>query len=274
MLRAAAKTVVGYADMVHELEEWASLGVPVAARLRGSLTPPGWDCPSFATHLHRASQGLGLGLDQHAVQIKALFDSLVADRSGGRKNIQAAFYKLLCTFYPSNWAGTLERKVAAFSCVEVPPRFFRSSEFDSVIPIVKSIGVRGATSIVKTWANAWTTSSRMHEAAVLPCIFGCGAVDSLDHYLCCDPLWTVVISCTHGHSELLQASPLTKLGFGQSPLAWLQRLCVAFRCYHAIKLGHRSEIQCMVESGNPCQVLLRLFNYAGVFSRDFKWTHC
>ena len=134
--------------------------------------------------------------------------------------------------------------------------------------------MRGATAIVKAWENAWTTSSRMHEAVVLPRVFGCEAVDSLEHCLCCDPLWTVVISCSHGLTELLQASPLTKLGFGQSPIAWLQRLCVAFSGYHAVKMGHRSEVQCMVKSGNPCQVLLRLFHYAGLFCREFEWRDC
>ena len=36
--------------------------------------------------------------------------------------------------------------------------------------------------------------------------------DSLDHYLICDPLWTIVISCCHQRSELLRSDPRTRLG--------------------------------------------------------------
>ena len=172
MLRAARKTITGYSEMFRELEFWAQDGVPVAEFLRGSLVPPGWDGPSFATSLHYASQGMGLGFDQHAQTIKALFQDL-GNGAGGRKSIQASFYKLLCSFLPSNWNDTLERKVSALSCVEVPSGFFSSGASQNIFPIVKRLGVRKSTAVIKTWANAWTTSSRMHEAAVLPCIFGC-----------------------------------------------------------------------------------------------------
>ena len=101
---------------------------------------------------------------------------------------------------------------------------------------------------------------------------GLVTADSLEHYLCCEPLWRIIISCSHGDKELLKASPATKLGFGSSLSAWLQRLCVAFSCYHAIKLGHRAEVQYMVESGNPCQIITRLLNYAVLFSRDMCWS--
>ena len=38
---------------------------------------------------------------------------------------------------------------------------------------------------VKTWTGSWTTSSRMHEPFLLPCLFGCPepAEDTIKHYL-------------------------------------------------------------------------------------------
>ena len=146
--------------------------------------------------------------------------------------------------------------------------------------------------VIKTWANAWTTSLRMHEAAELPCISGCqDCKDDLEHYLVCDPLWTIVISCSHGQSELLQASPHSKFGFpsctfdltahgglaqaqfdqmpiGDSSPAWWKRIAIAFSCYHAIKMSHRNEVLSCTESGNFCQVLDRLVEYACVFHRE------
>ena len=110
----------------------------------------------------------------------------------------------------------------------------------------------------------------MHEAVILPCIFGCEAVDSLEHYLCCDPMWTILISCSKGGTELLQSSPSTRLGFGADPMAWLQRLAIAFSCYHAINIGHRDEVDSALESGDPSQVHERLMNYARVFCLEFR----
>jgi len=269
-LRAATKTVYGYSEMFQELKRYAIDGLPVAEYLRGALIPPGWDGPSFATNLHLASLGLDLGVDQHASAIHELFLSL-HNGGRGRRSVQAAFYTLLRTFYPSDWGNTLTRKINVFSCVRLDDGFFVSAAFQGIIPVVRKIGMRGACAIIKTWSNAWTTSSRMHEAETLPCVFGCGGVDSLEHYLCCESLWTIVISCSQGRVEHLHVCPATKLGFGPMPATWLRRLVVAFNCFHAIKMAHRSEIQLFAESGHPHQVHSRLLNYAVEFCRDFRW---
>ena len=61
-----------------------------------------------------------------------------------------------------------------------------------------------ATTILKTWANGWTTSQRMHEIVVLPCLFGChDQEDDLLHYVHCECLWQRVLSAD---GELLRAS--------------------------------------------------------------------
>ena len=134
--------------------------------------------------------------------------------------------------------------------------------------LLKRLGVRGSTAVVKTWANAWTTSSRMHETNTLKCIFGCDASDCLDHYLCCDPLWTAVISNSYKKCELLWESPLVKLGLVSPSIEWLQMCAIAFSCYHSIKMSHMPEVLHALESGNPCQVHSRLMNYACAHSKD------
>ena len=137
--------------------------------------------------------------------------------------------------------------------------------------VLCKLGPRYGMPLIKTFANAWTTTCRLHEAVILPCIFGCsGCKDNLNHYLCCDPLWTVVISCSSRQSEHLHASPCLKLGlYGPSSL-WCQLTAIAFSCYHAIKMGHRSELQFFSNtgSGHLCQVHDRLLEYAKVFSMD------
>ena len=102
----------------------------------------------------------------------------------------------------------------------------------------------------------------MHESDRLSCIFGCEADDCLDHYMCCDPLWTAVISNSFRRIELLQAGPLVRLGLTRPSEEWLQMTAIAFSCYHSIKLCHRAEVDLALERGDHCQVSDRLMNYA------------
>ena len=122
--------------------------------------------------------------------------------------------------------------------------------------------------VVKTWANAWTTSTRMHESTALKCIFGCEAKDCLDHYLSCDPLWTSIISNSFKRSELLWTSPLVKIGLVSPSMEWLQMCALAFSCYHSIKMAHMNDVLHGLESGNPCQVYTLLMNYAKAHFKD------
>ena len=127
--------------------------------------------------------------------------------------------------------------------------------------------------VVQTWANAWNTSSRMHEDQIFPCIFGCeDGRDELEHYLVCEPLWTAVISHSFKRSELLQGGPIDRLSLCCLSEEWMQMIAIAFSCYHAVKLSHRDEIVDFVESGNPNQVIQRLFSYADLYGREILGT--
>ena len=106
----------------------------------------------------------------------------------------------------------------------------------------------------------------MHEPVIVPCIFGCqGCEDSLDHYLCCEPLWTAVKSVSFKRTVLLQSDPLTRTGLDGSS-EWLQMIAIAFSCYHALKMGHRDEILSSLAFGHPWQVWDRLISYAKVYA--------
>ena len=109
----------------------------------------------------------------------------------------------------------------------------------------------------------------LHEDLRMNYIFGCGAKDDLDHYLCCDPLWTAVISSSFRRVELLWSRPMIRIGLIDPSIEWLQMTAIVFSCYHAIKMDHLSEVLSLHESGNPCQVYSRLLHYACAFNIDF-----
>ncbi len=93
----------------------------------------------------------------------------------------------------------------------------------------------------------------MSEQNALPCIFGCSECrDDLRHYLCCDVLWTALISVTVPHTGLLGRSPLTCLGLSQRSQGILGTylLAMAYQVYHGIKLGNRDIVDRCVASGD------------------------
>ena len=51
-----------------------------------------------------------------------------------------------------------------------------------------------AMQVIKTWSNAWATTHRFHEAARLPCLFGCAdSADDLAHHASCELLRSIMI---------------------------------------------------------------------------------
>ena len=182
--------------------------------------------------------------------------------------MQASFYDLFQSFCSCNWKATLTRKVDFVKC-DPHEDWVYTDELDSMlIGLLKKVGIRSATAVIKSWSNTWASSSRLHEDRRLSCVFGCGAEDTLDHYLCCDPLWTAVISNSFLRLELLWSRPMKRLGLIDPSIESLQMLAIAFSCYHSIKFTHLDEVLQMLESGNPYQVHTRLMHYACAHFKD------
>ena len=178
------------------------------------------------------------------------------------------FYSHLQALSPPRWSTTLSRKLDSFECLAGQLVTIDDSCVSRLAQALTKLGPRVAAAVIKTWANVWTTSTRMHEPIPLPCIFGCeGCSDTLNHYLTCDILWTAVISCSFGRTELLRPSPFITLGLDGS-FERLQMLAIAFSSYHALKMSHHAELITSLACGHPCQVQDRLIGYAKVFAKE------
>ena len=67
------------------------------------------------------------------------------------------------------------------------------------------------------------------------CIFCCGGGDALHHYLRCDHLWTLLVSCARLDKSWLTATPAQRLGFVEPTTTSLLLITVAFWVYHGMK---------------------------------------
>ena len=118
---------------------------------------------------------------------------------------------------------------------------------------------------VKTITNGWHTSSRMHEATCLPCIFGCNSLpnscialastaglcaapkDETAHYLIC-PLMIGTIAQACGLNYLPTLQQLF-LGNDIHDTTGVLFCAISYHVYHSLKLGKKNEILSAIESG-------------------------
>ena len=167
--------------------------------LASDFCPTNWDTPPIAATLFDASRGfpehLLLGhvlpiIIRRAQQMTRL--TLAGEKI---KLQQFVDRELRQSLYPDSIPLLLKRCLHAhWPCIED-----ENLVIENLKSFVACLCTAWATSILKTWAHAWTTSSRMHERAVHPCLFGCaGQQDDLHHYLRCSRLWRLVWFATRG----------------------------------------------------------------------------
>ena len=110
----------------------------------------------------------------------------------------------------------------------------------------RGLGVSNVMIILKTWTNAWCTTTRFHETHLWPCIFGCSdCEDSLKHYLNCPHFWSGVCSREWAHVD-----PAVRLGLERPTGLRLRLVVAASRVYHTIKFSHRADVESAISSGN------------------------
>ena len=97
------------------------------------------------------------------------------------------------TLYVFDWHTFVRRKL--FDVFGVSRPRVSDADLDGTFECIKQVGGFHALCWVKTISNAWTTSYRMHEQTLMPCIFGCGqgVPDRCSHYIVCPVLWAAIV---------------------------------------------------------------------------------
>ena len=159
----------------------------LAMLLFGQLCPAFWDTEPIAVTLHRAAAGfrdhplLGQALPEIIGEAIALRTE--ASLSGTVFKFQGFIYgRLKGVLFPDSIPALLRRRWGVLD-PEIP---FESVGLGVLKQFLLSLTPAWATAILKTWANAWITTSRMHEAEVRDYVFGCTEeCDELSHYISC-----------------------------------------------------------------------------------------
>ena len=97
-----------------------------------------------------------------------------------------------------------------------------------------------ALSMVKTITNAWTTSSRCHDADRQPCLFGCNADDSLAHYLQCAPLLMAISIAVGDALPIPTPDHFSLLTPPLDSRKHILRVFISFHSYHVSRSIYRT----------------------------------
>ena len=119
---------------------------------------------------------------------------------------------------------------------ESPKRFTA----DIMMKSCDSLPPSSMMALLRTWSNGWFTTHRTQAknngGIKLPCIFGCDdEEDSLHHCLCCQPLWTLVISCIVNQTSLLQLPAANKICLVDPDSVTISLWVMASQVHHALR---------------------------------------
>ena len=249
MLRAAFKTFEGFELMHSELSEkafWSSN----TANAVSTIIPPGWDSDAFSTNLSNAIKFQNLKYAHKAV---SPLSKIVKDyREGkGGKSLQKKFYECLNGTIGEAWVPLINDKLSVLGALDgLPESGFTGEDLLGFNEVLRKQPATVKTCFLKTLINSWVTTHRYQEVPLLPCIFGCeDCEDNLDHYLCCDPMWTIAACAASLPSVFLSLTPLERLCLLNKSVVGLRLISVVYRGYHTIRLGHKQLVErCLAQN--------------------------
>jgi len=248
---------------------------------------PGWDSPAYVSRLAcamRIDNSLGAALPEFANYLSSMKRRIDRNCSISEVAIQKQIYKILMNNFQNGWNSLILKRLRDFG---VGPNLVHDSDnsFEFFKLKLKRIQPHLKMLFVKTLTNGWHTSSRMHEAICLPCIFGCNALpsnclapiqanlpsklirDETAHYLAC-PILSGLITQASGLNHLITMHDLI-LGNDIHDLTGALACATSYHVYHSLKLGNLPIIQKAIETGRFGHVRALAFSTAKAFMNDF-----
>ena len=215
----------------------------------GNLSQPFWDEIPIVTFLHAASSCAAL------LGLSSLSSTCSFPRPSrfSVPNIHLPFptpsiptfipqgdaYTLFMqAWYPPKWKEFIRRRLRG--PFQLGAHSIAAVDFDNIFTVLRRMPHHIAMSWVKTIANGWATSSRLHCDDILPCIF-CGAhsCDELLHYISCPTLAAWI-----RQKMLAPLSDCLTVSLAISPCDFLtiKYVFVKFFVYHSVRLTYNTYI--------------------------------
>ena len=197
-------------------------------------------------------------------------------QEGSKGKLQSLIVETIRTHTPNTWNDIIHSRADTL----LPQCPFGLSFSSLASEFAKLRKLRGYSNryslcLIQTWEKSWTTSTRFHESVCLPpCIFGCAAKDEQRHYIACEPLWTIIHSCTGARCTDLDSDPSELICLSKPSLRTVRRLFTAYCCYHKLRFENREEIDGTVCANDFEMVIELLIAYARIVAGEHPWYLC
>lgn len=258
LLRFAAARPALWQDWWRKLEASGQDAASLRQFALGRAWSDEWDSDAIVKTLHLACEGAAWNLSLGQAALLKL-DVRKANGIGVHKVAVLAFGGF---WHPPDFVRLFKKRAAT-----LVPGFDLVVDWKLQFGRVKKLGGHSAMMVIKTWANAWTTSDRMHEAERLPCVFGCSSLpDSLRHYLDCPRLWRAL-----RQGGLLDEGSCALRLFSLR-LEGMMSLVAAFLVYHQVRFGVAAQMESRRGRPDDCHLylvsLFRVIDFANVCAMD------
>ena len=259
--RASIKTFDGFELQHSSLVDAVFKNESLAQSSHFNAIPEGWDSPAYASNLSLACSGRLAD-----TYFPGALNTILNIKKDFRKKklkvgLQKTIYKFLLSLIPSRFDVLFARR---FRKLKIDNSQEYASNFQSariqhfagqIMKSSKSLPPSSMMALLRTWSNGWFTTHRTQAknngGIKLPCIFGCGdEEDSLHHYICCEPLWTLVISCTVNQTSLLHLPAANKICLVNPNSVTISLWVVSFQVYHALRNTYSHEINLAVQQSD------------------------
>ena len=242
LMRSALVTHKSWLDMYSALQDTAEVRLDIyQAYISKRFSPRFWDTGSIAEALHEASVGcLSSAKLRGAGQAALLaFPQAQAESPRFPKGVQTILYDtLMQNLFADSTPALVQRRLSSLGipAAGVPPL-----DFDRLRNQIRGLPEYVVFTILRSWANGWTTSHRMHEHLKQECLFGCAdANDDLAHYLCCRRVWRALRSALRQTARadppsLVSSQTVRKLCLVDYDPERILHLCCVSYSYHIIK---------------------------------------
>ena len=244
MARTAMVTCNVWPYWFQQLEKTAEPSLSLDQWARDKVSPDFWDSPPIAESLRHAF--LGYPGDRKwetgaKNAIKEIYRDCPVRMSDNKINIptgvkvQSVCYNhLIQTAFQSS---ALDSDLGTHIINLFPLHVVDRSFFDMTlwVSLLSQLRKHEALRVIKTWMNAWATTSRISKEQVkLPCLFGCEqAKDRMIHYVQCPRLFGAMSCLVPG--DIIPPCPLQRLGIKNTSVEILKYQACAFAGYHAIR---------------------------------------
>ena len=278
MIRTAAKTLSGFQEQHRDLCDLHLHSLTLDHIADVSPRPEGWDSDAYATNLTWALAGR-LGNDELVGADKAVSRVLHEYHRGRIKiSLQKAIFNALCGCVKRTFDTDLRKRLSVYGIEPSNANIFRPDHLvemkKNILGILRGLPHYAGMVLIRSWFNSWFTSHRLQENIKLPCIFGCNANDEFKHYLCCEPMWSIVLSSCNAHAESLSVPSLRRLGLDGDRLSRSHcvHLIVASQSYHALRNLFPQVIASAIESKEFDELLLCFCDLCVQFAAEMGQT--